>query len=142
MRRGRILKSTILVLAFVGVGIQFVPVDKTNPPVVSALHAPAPVDSILRRACYDCHSHETRWPWYARVAPASWFLARHVHRGRAELNFSDWPEFDFHQQDMDMREMWSEVKEGDMPRRSYLWIHRDARLSEQDRATLRRWLVE
>ena len=142
MPRGRVLRSLLLILALIGAGIQLVPVQRTNPPVDSALRAPPEVDAVLRRACYDCHSHETRWPWYSRVAPVSWFLARHVKHGRAELNFSDWPAFDFERQSLDMDEMWSEVKEGDMPLRSYLWLHPDARLSDEDKAVLRRWAVD
>jgi len=83
-------------------GLQLVPVEKTNPPVRLEVDAPPAVMEILKRACYDCHSNETRWPWYSRIAPASWFLASHVRKGRGDLNFSDWPIYDFEQQELNL----------------------------------------
>jgi len=71
-------------------GVQLVPVDRTNPPVESAVAAPAEVRSILRRSCFNCHSYETEWPWYGYVAPLSWLVAHHVHEAREEMNFSTW----------------------------------------------------
>jgi Haem-binding domain len=70
--------------------IQLVPVDTSNPPVTADVPASAAVKGILRRGCCDCHSNETQWPWYGRIAPVSWLLARDVREGRAELNFSTW----------------------------------------------------
>jgi len=138
MSRGRILKGLFLILVL-GAGIQLVPVKRTNPPVTSKLQAPAAVDSLLRRACYDCHSHETRWPWYSHVAPMSWMVIHHVNEGRENLNFSTWPEMDFERQDQDMDDMWTQVRGGHMPLRSYLWIHHDARLNDADMDVLRTW---
>ena len=110
------------------VGIQFVPVERTNPPVRNDLGAPAEVDAILRGACYDCHSNETRWPWYARVAPMSWFLSNHVEDGRREMNFSEWPVVDF-----------EAVQEGEMPLRSYKLLHPEARLTPEQVEILVGW---
>ena len=62
------------------------PVTRQNPPVTGDVTAPADVGGILRRACYDCHSHETVWPWYSRVAPASWLVAHDVDEGRGFIN--------------------------------------------------------
>ena len=121
------------------VGIQFVPVTRDNPPVTSELRAPPAVLRILRRSCYDCHSNETRWPWYSRVAPMSWGVADHVHEGRRDLNFSTWPVLDFELQDLAFRDIREQVSEGHMPLRSYLWVHRDARLSDADRKVLLKW---
>ena len=78
----KLQKYAVLALAAVFVAIQLVPVHRDNPPVASDLDAPADVKSILRRACYDCHSNETRWPWYAYVAPVSWLVAHDVEEGR------------------------------------------------------------
>ena len=77
-------------LAVVLAGIQLVPVERTNPPVESEVAAPPAARAVLRRACYDCHSHETRGPWYAQVAPISWLVANDVQEGRRELNCSQW----------------------------------------------------
>ena len=72
------------------VGIQAVPISRTNPPVEADVDAPAPVKALLRRACYDCHSHETVWGPHTYVAPISWLVAHDVKEGREELNFSRW----------------------------------------------------
>lgn len=122
--------------------IQLVPVDRSNPPVTGDLEAPPDVQAILRRACYDCHSHETHWPWYAYVAPLSWRVAGHVHDGRAELNFSEWSGYPPGRQHKKRQQVWDEVREGNMPLGDYLWLHPDAALTDADRAVLQRWAGE
>ena len=128
-----------VVAAVAALGIQFVPVDRANPPVRHDVGAPAEVATVLRAACYDCHSRETRWPWYSRVAPVSWFVARHVAEGRRELDFSDWPAIDFTAQDELLREIAKEVEKGGMPLASYRWGHPAARLDGAQRELLVRW---
>ncbi len=119
--------------------LQFVPVDRANPPVTRDIDAPPEVAVVLRAACYDCHSRETRWPWYSRVAPLSWFIAHHVEEGRRELDFSDWPAFDYTVQDELLRDVAKEVGEDKMPLASYRWGHPEARLTAAQRETLVRW---
>lgn len=135
----RVLKWSAVLLATAFVLIQFVPVDRTNPPVESEVPASAEVREVLRRACYDCHSNETIWPWYSRVAPISWLVARDVHEGREHLNFSTWNRLSTQDQVEAMHESWEEVDEGAMPLWFYLPPHPEARLSERDRELLRRW---
>lgn len=130
----------ILALVIVVFGlIQLVPVDRSNPPVEADIPTPPEVKSILRRACYDCHSNETVWPWYSQLAPFSWMIARDVHQGRAELNFSTWNRYNPKEQVKKMKESFEEVAEGEMPPWYYLPMHRDASLSEADRTALRTW---
>jgi hypothetical protein len=124
------------------VAIQLVPVDTGNPPVAADVPASPEVKAILRRACYDCHSNETEWPWYARIAPVSWFIARDVHKGRTELNFSTWNQYSTQQRVKKLRESWQEVAVGEMPPWLYRPIHRDARLTAEDRALLLQWARE
>ena len=119
--------------------IQLIPVERTNPPVLADVHAPAEVQAILRGACYDCHSHETRWPWYSRVAPVSWMVTHHVKEGRGDLNFSDWPRLDFEEQEHAFKDIREQITKGKMPLRGYTWMHREARLSEAQRAALVAW---
>ena len=119
--------------------IQLIPVEQTNPQVEADLVAPPPVKDILRRACYDCHSHETSWPWYSRVAPFSWWLAEHVTEGRADLNFSQWPLFDFEARELMLRDIEKQIVDKSMPLRSYVLGHREARLSDRDREILLEW---
>ena len=133
----RLAASAVAVLVL----IQFLPVDRANPPVVHDLAAPEPVSAILRQACYDCHSRETRWPWYSRVAPASWVIAHHIDEARRELDFSDWPILEFSEQDELLRNIAKEVDEGRMPLASYRLIHAEARLSDAQRAAIHAWAV-
>ena len=87
---GRVLTWSPLGLCVPFIAIQFVSMNRTNPPVQADFRGSPEVISVLRRACYDCYSNETVWPWYSRVAPVSWVIARDVHEGRAALNFSTW----------------------------------------------------
>src|SRR5436309_14489602 len=83
----RRLRIAVGALAGVLIAAQAFRIDRTNPPVEQDVAAPAGVEALLRRACYNCHSHETVWPWYSHVAPVSWLLAHDVPEGRLELNF-------------------------------------------------------
>ena len=123
------------------IGIQFIPVERTNPPLQADLEAPAAVKEMLRSACYNCHSNETRWPWYGYVAPTSWFVAHDVNEAREELNFSKWGTLHAETRRHLRREMWELVEKGEMPLPVYAWIHSDARLSPEQKATLRDWAV-
>ena len=126
-------------MAIVLIGIQFIPVNRTNPPMEEEIVALPDVKAILKRACYDCHSYETIWPWYSQVAPASWLLAWDVAEGREELNFSTWNRYTQKKRHKILKEIWEEVEEGEMPPWFYLPLHPDARLSENDHSVLRAW---
>jgi hypothetical protein len=137
MRSWRARGLAALLVALVAA--QFVPLRPDNPPVTSLLTTPAPVQAVLSRSCYDCHSNETRWPWYAEVAPVAWFVVDHVREGRAKLNFSTAGQLPDAKQAKLPRKCWHQVEKGEMPLSSYLWIHRGARLTEADRAAVRDW---
>lgn len=119
--------------------IQAVPVRRSNPPVSAEVDAPAEARTVLRRACYDCHSHEVRRPWYAYVAPASWLVEHDVKEGREHLNFSTWDRYDARARAHLMEEIREEVDLGTMPLWYYLPLHPRARLSAEDLAILRSW---
>jgi hypothetical protein len=119
--------------------IQFIPIDKNNPPVESEIPATAEVRSILKRSCYDCHSNETIWPWYSRVAPISWLVIYDVKEGRKELNFSTWNKYTSSKQAKKLKEVGEEVEEGEMPLWIYLPTHPNAKLSSEDRKVLQAW---
>jgi len=135
----RLLRGTALGLAAVFALMQAKQVEHTNPPVRSDVDAPAEVKTILRRACYDCHSHETRWPWYSYVAPASWLVASDVEHARSDMNFSEWPRFDPEEEEDTFEDIRTQVSKGKMPLPSYLLLHPGARLSEADKGVLLRW---
>ena len=107
LRRGAIAALVVFAL------LQLKQPDRTNPPIESEVDAPPEVREILRRACYDCHSHETRWPWYSYVAPVSWWIGDHVEHARKDMNFSRWPTFDLEEQEHIFADIREEVSEGE-----------------------------
>ena len=114
--------------------VQAVPAGRNhqNPPVVQEPPWSSPqVRALAVRACFDCHSNQTRWPWYSNVAPISWLVSRDVSEGRRHLNFSQWNTPQRHAKDAA-----NEVKHGDMPMWIYLPLHADARLSDTEHAQL------
>ncbi len=133
---GRAMAGVAVVLA----GIQLVPVDRANPPADGPMALPAgEAGRILEAACMDCHSHETVWPWYARVAPAKFLLANHVNEGRRALNFSTWGQRTPDRQDHKLEEIVEMVESGEMPEGSYTWMHPEARLTDAERQVLVEW---
>lgn len=119
--------------------IQFIPVNKTNPPVEQEPYMPDSVKVVLSKACYDCHSNETKWPWYSRIAPISWLVAWDVKEGRAELNFSTWNRMAPEKRDRMWHEVWEMVEKGEMPPMIYTPAHPEARLTDAEKETLRAW---
>jgi hypothetical protein len=133
------------VLAVLFIGIQFVPVERTNPPIDPSMtfqakvRVPPHIDTIIRRSCYDCHSHETKWPWYAYVAPASWLVTSDVKEGRSLLNFSNW-NYNMFRSVGRLDQIAQEVNDGKMPLPPYLLLHPSAKLSEAEKDSLINWV--
>ena len=119
--------------------IQFVPVDRSNPIATGVVDAPEDIMLTLQRSCWDCHSNETEWPWYAWVAPLSWRLSQHVSRGRDHLNFTEWDGYDLADLDEAYEEIGKEIEREGMPLGDYLLVHREAVLSNADRQRLITW---
>ena len=142
---GRVVRWLLLAVAAFLVFAQFVPVDRSNPvsdpgrDIVAQLSPPAPVAAALERSCRDCHSNGTRWPWYSRVAPASWLVADDVHEARRKLNFSEWAGYDTQRAAERLNEICDEVKSGGMPMAKYTLLHRDAALTQQDVSAVCGW---
>jgi hypothetical protein len=132
---------TVIGLAVVFVAIQLVPLDRTNPPVEQEVPASPEVRAVLKRACYDCHSHEVVWPWYGHVAPVSWLVARDVSEAREHLNFSAWNRLSPEDRAEAFEEIWEEVDKGEMPLWFYVPLHPEAKLTAEDRALLHAWTV-
>ena len=138
-------KLVFLIVVVIFVVIQVIRPDFTNPPVdpkhtiQSLVTVPSNIDSTLRRACYDCHSYETRMPWYAQIAPVSWWLKGHINDGRKELNFSEFATYTKKRQLRKLDEACDEVKKGDMPLKTYVPMHPAAKLTDADRQMLCAW---
>ena len=141
----KVLKWFLLIVAIVLLGVQFVRPVRTNPSVDQSrtIHARQQVNpqvaEILDRSCQDCHSNSTRWPWYSNVAPVSWFVIDHVNHARSHLNFSEWGSLDNRQAVKKLEEICEEVEDGEMPLKSYTYIHWSAKLTAEDVQTLCKW---
>ena len=140
----RIIKWAVVSLVVAFAAMQLAQPARTNPPVktdfLKTTAAPPDVAAMFRAACYDCHSHETRWPWYSYVAPMSWQIADDVNRGRRHVNLSEWPADNPDLARKKIEDMSDEIDDGDMPMKKYTLIHKDARLTSQQRDTLTQWL--
>jgi len=139
-------RNRLSIVAFSFVAILFIAqairIDRTNPDVLSDLTAAPGVKPILQRACYNCHSNETVWPWYSGVAPVSWLVGSDVKEGREHMNFSEWGTYDSGTQSHKLRGISEEVKSGDMPPWYYKLIHGEARLTASERDQILAWTEE
>lgn len=132
----------VLVIIFILIVIQFIPYQRTNPPVIGEIQMPDQVHAIIKRSCYDCHSNQTRWPWYSHVAPVSWLVIGDVNDGRAHMNFSEWDSYDTQKQAKLRKEIPEEIEKGDMPPFRYLIIHTKAKLTQADIQIIKKWAQE
>ena len=139
-----LLSVALMFVAAQIVAAQFAPVALTNPPVRSDLAAPSEIKSILRRACYDCHSNETTWPWYSHVAPASWLIRNHVLEGRRRLNFSLWGDYAYDPgtEAQKLNEIAKFATNAKMPPWYYWATHPGARLTRIEREAVARWAIQ
>jgi len=129
------MKKVLLIIIGLFLLIQIIPYgrDHTNPPVVSEVKWDSPKTKVLfNKACADCHSNETKWPWYSNIAPLSWSIYNHVIEGREHFNVSMWGVQKKNKGD----EAAEEVEEGEMPLASYLIAHPEARLTKEEKLTL------
>ncbi len=136
------LKKILIGLVVVLVLLQFVPMDKTNPVAdpakdFLAVHQTSPeISTIIKNSCYDCHSHQTEYPWYSNVAPVNFFIKNHILEARKHLNFSLWSEYSDKKRDHKLEECSEAISEGEMPLKSFIWMHPEARLSDDQKALL------
>ena len=141
----KILKYILYGIIAIFFLIQFVPNDLpennndlTND-IVLTEKAPEDVKLILSKACYDCHSNQTTYPWYSYVAPASWLVAKDTKEGREELNFSNWADLSKRKKIKILNEMAEEIEKKNMPLEVYTVVHKDAILSEEEIQTISNW---
>ena len=138
----RFLKPAGLALVLVLVVAQFIQPDISSPRPDPARrlwndHRVNPhVAGIMRRACANCHSYDTQWPWYAKISPVSWWLAYHVNKGREKLNFDNWSTVAASDE---LEEIYDSIAKQKMPLWSYLLMHPEARLTQSERDALLTW---
>ena len=122
--------------------IQFFPIDKTNPITNEGMdflkikNTPEPIAKLIRSSCYDCHSNETKYPFYSNIQPVAWLLKNHIDEGRKELNFSTFATYEPKRQAHKLEEAAEYVEQKNMPSESYTLGHSDAKLSDEQRKQL------
>ncbi|MDT8414446.1 MAG: heme-binding domain-containing protein [Flavobacteriaceae bacterium] len=142
----KIFKKIALALLAVLVVMQFIRPDKNlqEGDVIADFRAETKptqeVEAILERACFDCHTNNTKYPWYAEVAPVSYWLADHVNEGKGHLNLSEWKSYTVKRKDHKLEELGEEVEKKHMPLDSYLWVHDEAVLSDSDIQIIVDWV--
>lgn len=141
-------RLVLLVLVAVLLLLQLVSVDRTVPEGVEgqdflvAVAAPEAIATLVKGACYDCHSYETKYPWYARVAPLSFWVQEHINEGREHLNFSTWTAYPAKKAAHKLEECYEEVEARNMPMKSYTWMHPKAQLDDAQAGALAQWFQQ
>jgi len=139
------LKKILYVLIIALASLQFFQIDKTNPvsdpelDFINIVETPAEVATILKTACYDCHSNQTNYPWYTNLQPVAWWVKDHIDHARDELNFSEWGSYTYRRADHKLEEASEYILSKEMPLPSYTWGHAEARLTDGQRDMLAEW---
>ena len=100
------------------------------------------VMSAIKTSCYNCHSNNTNYPWYANIQPIAWWLQNHVNEGKKELNFSEFATYTVKRQTKKFKEIEEQITEGEMPLPNYTRIHKNAVLTEQQKEAIKKWCAE
>lgn len=135
----------MLLVAFVG--IQFFPTSRNQSDIIPATDfmlvndVPKDIQNKLQVSCYDCHSNNTKYPWYNKVQPLAWFLEDHIEHGKEELNFSEWGEYSSRRKNSKLKSIISQIEDDEMPLWSYTLIHRAAKLSEEEKKIVLNWVA-
>ena len=141
----RLYKKILLAILIVFIAIQFMqPAHNKSGMVLPAditktLNVPDKVLDIFKNSCYDCHSNNTRYPWYVNIQPMGWMMARHIRNGKENLNFSEFATYSKRKQANKLRAIETSIKDGSMPISSYTIMHTDARLSKEDTTVIIKW---
>lgn len=138
------MKKVLLGLLAVFILIQFIRPAKNDSKNESnamgtVMEIPVEVNKIIETSCADCHTNSTKYPWYNEIAPASWYLAWHVSEAKEKLNFSEWAAYNKDQQAHVLKDIKEVLNEREMPLNSYLWIHKNAKLTENQYQILYDW---
>ncbi len=142
MKKKFTLKNIGLALLFIFIVMQAFRIEKSNPTTdpandfITVAQPSAEIATILKDACYDCHSNNVTYPWYTNIAPFSWWIKDHVNDGRDELNFSEWKTYSPRRMDKKMKEAVEMVDEDEMPMYSYTIMHKNATLTKEQKTLL------
>lgn len=139
-------KKILLALLVVFIAIQFIqPAHNITVQVLPTDFAkvfvvPNHVQSVLQTACYDCHSNNTNYPWYSNIQPMAWMMARHINNGKSKLNFSDFGSYTSRRQISKLKDIANQIKDDEMPLSSYKIVHKNARLSKEQKSLIIDWM--
>lgn len=142
MRKLNIIGWLSVIVVAVVLAIQFIPVERNVSTVPAGQSfertekVPANVAAILKVSCYDCHSNNTRYPWYSVLQPGAWFMARHIKKGKEELNFDEFNNYSKRRKKAKIKSIISQIEKDEMPLKSYLLLHHDADLTPEQQKVL------
>jgi len=138
MKKFSYMLAAIIVVLFL---IQLIPVERNNPEfdIQYSFEASTPVKEIIVNSCFDCHSNQTKWPWYSYVAPTSWLVTGHVNEGREHLNFSKWFMYPKEKLQGIKEKIIEEIEEGKMPLPGYVNMHDISEITDEKLLILKQW---
>lgn len=142
------VKIILLILLVAFVGIQFIPTKRNQTNIVPVTdfmlvnNVPNNIKNKLQVSCYDCHSNNTKYPWYNKIQPVAWFLEEHIKEGKAELNFSQWNELSQRRKESKLRSIVKQIEQNKMPLNSYTILHKDSYLTSEDKKLIIDYLNE
>ncbi|KUO68471.1 MAG: hypothetical protein APF83_00685 [Lutibacter sp. BRH_c52] len=138
------MKRLLLIILVLFILIQFIKIEKNDSKnemnaISTVMEIPVEVNKIIQTSCLDCHSNSTKYPWYSKIAPASWFLAQHIKEGKEHLNFSEWTTYNKDQKEHIIKDLKEVLNEREMPLKSYVLVHKELGLSENQYQILYDW---
>jgi hypothetical protein len=142
------VKKILLILGAILIIIQFFRPEKNASPqlitendISKTVAIPDELHKTFIKKCYDCHSNQTKYPWYFNIQPIAWWLAHHIDEGRGELNFSAFKTYDQKKANHKLEEIGEVIEEGEMPLTSYTLIHTDTNITPEDKQAINAWLA-
>lgn len=142
------VKKILFAVLLLFIAIQFIRPERNSSSAVQAsdmltqFNTPANVAGIIKSSCYDCHSNNTRYPWYMNIQPMGWMMAKHIKDGKENLNFSEFATYSKRRQLSKLKSVQNSIKDGSMPLSSYTLIHMDAKLSNDARTLIIGWVAK
>jgi hypothetical protein len=133
-----VLLAIFIILQFFGIN-RSVPQTDPNKDFMAVANPPQEIQALMHDACYDCHSNETKYPWYSHIQPGGWFMQNHIDEAREHMNFSEWGDNSTDTQMDKLKHSANMVKRKKMPLKSYLFLHPEARLTDEEIGTLSDW---
>src|SRR5690554_6339162 len=144
----KILKIVAMIVLVAFVGIQFIPTERNQSDFVPKTdfllvnNTPETIGKLVMESCYDCHSNNTKYPWYNRIQPIAWFLEDHIKEGKKELNFSEWTAYSNRRKNSKLKSIISQIRDDEMPLFSYTLLHRDAVYSDSEKELIIEYITQ